>query len=194
MTVFDLEDPFGSSDSRVCPCYRDPPPPIDPATRDRIDARRATRRVYVDEYLQSSASRGYWAGLARVWLVGADFGYGYVTFRDLASTTVLSTSIGERPDWLSQAVEDDGWEVVLGCSCDEYAAWLIECGAAPGQPFRVELSMDVTRSGWEYVEYDVEYDAEVIEVARWSPDRVRSAWDRWARTFLPDLRAVSSDP
>lgn len=156
--------------------------PLDVEVFERIEEKSRRRRVYIDEHTHR---------FSRVWLVGADFGYGHITFRPLDDLTVFSEAIGEKPDWLGEYVSDVGWDSALDASpcrgSDEYGTWLMEQGIAPGQPFCVEVTMTVTRSGWEYVEYDQEVEADVIEVARWSRERVAAAWEKWAKVYCPEV-------
>ena len=79
-----------------------------------------------------------------------------------------------------------GVEVVeLGRSWRErWRPWALENGVAPGQPFCVaHQEPEVSKSGWETVEYDVYYDSYLVEVApipqaelvrRWEHDQRRT--------------------
>lgn len=170
--------------------FRFPPP--DPAIEVLLSELRSRRGTYLDEHFSVSGSPR-----SRVWLVGADFGFGCITFETMDYRSPLSRSVGEMQDWVAEAIQDVGWESVLDAyKGDEYAGWLIENGIAPGQPFRVEISPSILKSydGDYGYDYDLEMDAEVIAVARWSPERVRAAWDRWAQRYLaePAKKALAS--
>lgn len=56
--------------------------------------------------------------------------------------------------------------------------WAIENGVAPGQLFCVEVTEpEVHKSGWEEVEYDIEWSAELLEVAPISPASAIKRWE-----------------
>jgi hypothetical protein len=98
--------------------------------------------------------------------------------------------VGEVPEWWLQT--DDLDEVLgmhmspriafgTGESWIPYTQWALENGIAPGQPFQLEIDLPtVHRSGWETIEYDVEWQFIVVQV---QPLPAVRAAQRWARHF-----------
>lgn len=61
------------------------------------------------------------------------------------------------------------------------AQWGLEHSIAPGQPFLVKVWPPYYSSGMTDcgVEYDVDWKAEIIQIAGWPTSRVARAWARW---------------
>lgn len=99
------------------------------------------------------------------------------------------------PWWLDdfeiQGALDIGWSEGLIHECGRdwrqpWRKWALEQGIAPGQLFRVEVpAPDVVKSGFETVEYDVEWAASVVEI---QPLPRAVAAKRWAH----DLRKTTA--
>lgn len=59
-----------------------------------------------------------------------------------------------------------------------WRAWALEHGVAPGQLFCIEVPAPVpTKSGWEVIEYDEEWDAGLLEVMPISRQRAAASWE-----------------
>ena len=80
-----------------------------------------------------------------------------------------------------------GWEDIFdvdGCSSIEgLAKWLLTEGIAPGQPFRVDMTVTYSRgSRWD-TEPETNYEWDIIELEYWEPERVMRAWEDWMQEW-----------
>lgn len=84
------------------------------------------------------------------------------------------------PDW---ACELDLGEVLgVGYQRKAWLRWALENGVAPGQPFLIGVTPpDVYRSGYETVEYDVEWSGELLEVRPLPASLVHKRWAHFLR-------------
>ncbi len=106
--------------------------------------------------------------------------------------------VGERPDWLDEEIGNCGWSDFLGADWvghwpDANLHWLLTEGIAPGQPFLVEMSRPhYTKSGgyYEPEEWDVEYDANVMQIDKWPAARTLKAWTRAVRWYYPETKEL----
>lgn len=103
------------------------------------------------------------------------------------------------PDWWPWWLEDFSLDEAMGFCYSLYHVeehgrswrqpwryWALENGIAPGQLFCMEVSEpEVSKSGWETVEYDIEWSVQLLEVLPLSP---ASAAKRWERDLLQASR------
>lgn len=116
----------------------------------------------------------YCPEVARVWVRLVWDGW-----KDLAPAIAEHIEdVGERPEWLSDAEQ---FEEAMGCETgDHWTRFALGEGLAPNQLFLVEFKPPrVTQSGYETIEYDVEYDWEIIEAAPWAKSKVLRSWSSW---------------
>lgn len=100
-------------------------------------------------------------------------------FKDLTPTVAEHIEeVGDRPRWLESSAEV---EEAMGWGAGEHwTKFALEEGLAPNQLFLVEFTPPVvTQIGYEHVEYEVDYDWEIIEAAPWSKSKTLKAWARW---------------
>jgi len=91
------------------------------------------------------------------------------------------------PWWLSDFDLDTALNINWsGSTVEEYGRswhqpwrnWALENGVAPGQLFCIEVGApDVHKSGWETVEHDEEWDAQLLEVSPLSPRKIARLWE-----------------
>jgi hypothetical protein len=97
----------------------------------------------------------------------------------------------QEPKWFPWWLSDLDLREALGISygdgdCFEYdhewhepwRQWALQNGIAPGQPFCVaHPEPEVSKTGWETVEYDVHYASYVIEIQELKPAEVLRRWE-----------------
>jgi hypothetical protein len=82
--------------------------------------------------------------------------------------------------WVEHLSQDIGWDEVIARDQRDLAMFLIENGIAPEQPFLVRIhNYQSWQSGYETPEWDEDWEADVMQVMRWSPERVIAAWEEW---------------
>lgn len=68
---------------------------------------------------------------------------------------------------------------------EPWRQWALLNGIAPGQPFCVaHPEPEVSKSGWETVEYDVNYSSYVVEVQEMKPSEVLRLWEHDRRKTM----------
>ena len=88
---------------------------------------------------------------------------------------------GPIPPWL--AYQDEGIHGLVRYEVKDFEKFLLENGIAPGQPFRMEFrysagtdySQSLFGEGWEA------FDFAVVEVERWSAEKVLEAWENFLK-------------
>lgn len=90
-------------------------------------------------------------------------------------------TLGEAPAWLEEY--DDVWyELASGYNHNAAALFALENGLSPGQPFLLQLGEPRWyKSSYEYDEYDVEYDVEIVRALPRDPLKAIQSLEReWA--------------
>lgn len=93
-------------------------------------------------------------------------------------------SAGDMPEWLDNELVDTCWDEILGVSWEEgeRAAWAIEDGIAPGQPFLVEIRPPHYTQDREG-DWDVEYNTDLIRVDPMPSMEAAERWETWLKTW-----------
>lgn len=91
------------------------------------------------------------------------------------------------PEWASELDLRDTLGVRSDIDGKYWVAWALENAVAPGQPFLVGVGTPrVFRSGYEHLEYDVEWDGELIEVRPLPARLVSQRWEHFMRKAAAD--------
>lgn len=124
---------------------------------------------------------------------------------DLRLEECGDSSKGREPDWYDP-MKEDGWESVIsvgykpaGLSLTggdsnfggKYSYWGLCEGLCPNQPFLVEFTEPRWyQSGYEHIEYNVEYYWDIVCRVKRSPKQAARAWDQWVKVCTADTRAM----
>jgi len=86
--------------------------------------------------------------------------------------------IGRRDDYHDEELRESGWTHILDLAWDQdWDAWMLREGIAPGQEFLVDIEATYTKSWTDYgYEYDVEFAVEIVARAPRSPAEVVAQW------------------
>lgn len=109
---------------------------------------------------------------------------------------VYVDEIGTVSQRLGYEIEQADWTDMMDLpwTTDEKIQWAVEEGIAPGQPFLIRFGEPdhYQTGGWDGpVEYDVNYDTELVRVIPWPAERAASVWEEFfaARKRMLDYRA-----
>jgi len=83
------------------------------------------------------------------------------------------------PEWYQCEIDENGLSGILGENV-QTPEWMLEMGIAPGQPLLLRIyPPHCYKSSWEYDEWDVEWDWDVICVLPLEPAVVLERWSSW---------------
>ncbi len=127
---------------------------------------------------------------------------------DLEPRRCADEMIGHGSEWVSDGADGDlmrfvpaadsyiedlrsecGWEAffldVSNWRDFKWTSFALAKGLAPGQPFAVRLTIDSTCDYWG--EYDLDLDAEIVQIIPWPPARTLRSWTASCRRLGVDL-------
>jgi hypothetical protein len=118
---------------------------------------------------------------------------------DLDVEDYADGSIGDEPEWW-EMVTESGWDSILGSSWEHsgpfefptrWLSWALEHGICPGQPFLAWVGTPRTyKSSYEYDEWDIEFEGEVLFALPKKPEHVRKSWERALKRLAECRTAV----
>lgn len=100
---------------------------------------------------------------------------------------------GMMPEWYQYEIDQNGLPGILG---DEVQTpeWMLQMGIAPGQPLLLRIyPPHWYKSSWEYDEWDVEWDWDVICVLPLEPAVVLERWSSWLELLAQQDREYQED-
>lgn len=100
-------------------------------------------------------------------------------------------TLGTTPEWLDYELSNSGWGDIINPGYHSHGdsdfdgtwnTWALENGICPNQPFLVEMKPPRWyKCSYEYEEWDVEYDFDIVMLAKRSPKQAALAWERWKK-------------
>jgi hypothetical protein len=98
---------------------------------------------------------------------------------------------GRRPRWLDDGISEDGLQGILSVSRECWVTWGLEHGICPGQPFCVELYPPRwTKSGYEYEEWDCEWNWDIVRVIPKDPMKAGRCWQRYIESYDRNMKRL----
>lgn len=104
---------------------------------------------------------------------------------ELAIDEIGDEAVGTPGEWFHHECDNATWADILGMSNDRRGVrWLLENGLCLKQPFLLEFRQPrYVKTGWEYEEYDVEYEYDIVQRSRVTARRAAQSLERLVRRF-----------
>lgn len=120
---------------------------------------------------------------------------------DLTVEPYLGDTFGTEPEWYYYEESNSSWSDIIGAGShgswkkDDFIGgwntWAMQEGLCPGQEFLVQFKPPRWyRCSWEYIEYDVEYDFDIVMRAPRSPKQAARSWDQWKKACIRNRQSL----